>query len=70
MSKGIPNIKIEKLFKEINNDDLNEKILGAYPSDKINKSIMFEKMMPGKKNILSWFQTQTEAAKTGCIGGV
>ena len=49
MSKGISNIKIEKLFKEINNDDLNENFLGVYPSDKTNKFIMLEKMMPGKK---------------------
>ena len=50
MSKGLPNIEIEKLFKEINNDDLNENFLGVYPSDKINKFIMFEKMMVGKNN--------------------
>ena len=49
MSKGISNIEIEKSFKEINNDDLNENFLGVYPSYKLNKFIMFEKMMPGKK---------------------
>ena len=49
MSKGISNIEIKKLFKEINNDDLRENFLGVYPSNKINKFIMFEKMMPGKK---------------------
>ena len=69
MSKGISNTEIEKLFKEINNDDLNENFLTAYPSDQINKFITFEKMMPGK-NIPSWFQTQTEATKAGRIGGV
>ena len=46
MSKSIYNIKI---FREINNDDLNKNFLGVYPSDKINKSITFERMMPGKK---------------------
>ena len=69
MSKGISNTEIEKLFKEINNDDLSENFLSAYPSDQINKFITFEKMMPGK-NILSWFQTRTEATKAGRIGGV
>ena len=49
MSKGIYNIEIGKLFKEINNDDLNENFLSVYPSDKTNKFIMFEKVMPGKK---------------------
>ena len=28
---------------------MNENFLGVYPSDKTNKVIMFEKMMPGKK---------------------
>ena len=49
MSKGISNFEIEKIFKEINNEDINENFLGVFPSDKINKFIMFEKMMPGKK---------------------
>ena len=49
MSKGTSNIEIKNLFKQINNDDLSENFLGVYPSDKINKFIRFEKMMPGKK---------------------
>ena len=49
MSKGISNIESKKLFKEINNDDLNESFLGVYPSNKITKFIMFQKIMPGKK---------------------
>ena len=48
VSKGISNFEIEKIFKEINNEDINENFLGVFPSDKINKFIMFEKMMPGK----------------------
>ena len=43
MSKGISNIEIKNLFKQINNDDLSENFLGVYPSDKINKFIRFEK---------------------------
>ena len=37
------------MLKEINNKDINKNFLGVFPSDKINKFIMFEKMMPGKK---------------------
>ena len=43
MSKGISNFEIEKVFKEINNDDINENLIGIFPSDKMNKFIMFEK---------------------------
>ena len=49
MSRDISNFEIEKVFKEINNEDNNENFLGVFPSDKINKFIMFEKMMPGTK---------------------
>ena len=41
--KSISNFEIEKVFKEINNDDINEHFLGVFPSDKINKFIMFGK---------------------------
>ena len=54
MSKGICNIEIEKLFKEINL--LNEHFLGVYSSDKIDKFITFEKMMPGEKKSFSDFK--------------
>ena len=49
MSKDIFNFEIEKIFKEINNKGINENFLGVFPSDKINKFIMFEKVMPAKK---------------------
>ena len=47
-SKSISNFEIEKIFKEINNENINENSLGVFPSDKINKFIMFEKMVLGK----------------------
>ena len=52
MSKGISNFEMEKIFKEINNEDIHEKFLDVFLSDKINKYIMFEKMMPGKNTPL------------------
>ena len=50
MSKGISNFEMEKIFKEINNEDIHEKFLDIFLSDKIN--ILFEKMMPGKNTPL------------------
>ena len=49
MSRGTSNFETEKVFKEINNEHINKNFLGAFPSDKINKFIMFEKMRRGKK---------------------
>ena len=58
MSRGISNFEIEKVFKEINNEDINKNFLGVFPSDKINKFIMFEKIMPGKKYLFIILNTE------------
>ena len=49
MSKGISNFEIEKILKEINNEDINGNFLGVFPTDKINKFIMFRKNDARKK---------------------
>ena len=49
MSRGISNFETEKTFKEVNNEHTNKTFLGVFTSDKINKFLMFEKMMCGKK---------------------
>ena len=41
MSQAISNFETEKVFKEINNDNLNKNFPGFFPSDKINKFVMF-----------------------------
>ena len=61
--------EIEKVFKEMNNEDINKKFIGVFPSDKMNKFIMFEKMMSGKKHpfIIS---NQYKITKVALPGGV
>lgn len=41
VSEGISNFEIEKIVKEINISDFNENLIGVFPSDKINKFIIF-----------------------------
>ena len=36
MTKGISNFESERVFKEINNNVLNENFLGVFPSGKTN----------------------------------
>ena len=45
MLHGISIVKIERVCKDANNSDLNENFLGVFPSYKINKFTMFEKMI-------------------------
>ena len=49
MQQGISNFEIERVFNELNNEDLNDNFLGVYPSDKTNKFIVFNRMMKGRK---------------------
>ena len=46
---GISNFEIERVFKMINNNDLDDNFIGAFPSDKMNKFFDVRKMMKGKK---------------------
>ena len=50
MSRGISNFEIEKIFKDINSEDIDDNFLNVFPSNKINKFLMFEKTIPEKKN--------------------
>ena len=65
MSKSVSNIEIERLYEEISNDYLNENFLGVYPIDQVNKFIMFEKMIPGKKYpfLISYSDTSDQGGK-------
>ena len=65
MSRSISNFDTEKVFKEINNEEINKNVLGVFSSDKINKFIMFEKIMPGKK--CSFIISNTDRSDEGGI---
>ena len=52
------------------NNDLNENFLGVFTSDKINKFIKIEKMMPGKKYSFIICNTDRREKKMEPIGGV
>ena len=54
MSRGISNFELERVFKDVNNADINENFLGVFPLNKINRFVMFEKIMPNKKYPLSF----------------
>ena len=49
MSRGISNFELERVFKDVNNADINENVLGVFPLNKISRFVMFEKIMPNKK---------------------
>ena len=60
MSRGISNFEIEKIFKDINSEDIDDNFLNVFPSNKINKFLMFEKTIPEKKNPVIISNTEGE----------
>ena len=46
---GISNFELERVFKEIVNNDLADNFVGVFPFDKMNKLFDIVKMMKGKK---------------------
>ena len=54
MSKGIMNFHIETALKAINDEDLNDNFVGAFPANKMNRFIDYKSMISRKMaNILS-----------------
>ena len=60
MSRGISNFEIENIFKDINSEDIDDNFLNVFPSNKINKFLVFEKMIPEKKNTFIISNTEGE----------
>ena len=72
MVDEIINFQIEEAFRNINDDDINDNFVGAFPSNHMNKFIDDASMISQKKkeNILLWLQILIAVAGTGLIGGV
>ena len=70
MSKGISNLQIEKAFKELNDQDINENFVGLFPTNHMNRFIDYNTMFSEKKESIPLLkQTQTVLIKTAPTGG-
>ena len=49
MSEGISNVQIEEAFKNIDDSDINNNFVGAFPSNHMNKFISHKLMISEKK---------------------
>ena len=62
MSKGISNIQIEKAFKELNDQDIDENFVGAFPTNHMNRFIDYKTMISGKKDKYSFIIANTDSS--------
>ena len=49
MSKGISNLQIEKAFKELNDQDMDENFVGVFQANHMNRFIDYKMMISQKK---------------------
>ena len=64
---GISNFQIEKTFKNIGDDDLNDTFVGGFPSNYISKFVDHDSMISdkGKYLVLQIWTTAKNQAFTG-----
>ena len=53
MSEGISNFQIEEGFKNLNDPDINDNFLGAFPANQMTKFVGYKSMMSEKKRKIS-----------------
>ena len=51
MSEGISNFQIEEALKNINDPDISDNFVYAFPANQMNKSIHYKSMISEKRKI-------------------
>ena len=63
--EGISNFQIEKAFKNIEDDDLNDTFVGVFPSNYMNKFIDHDSMISDKEKYLFSIANLDNSEKPG-----
>ena len=70
MNEGISNFQIEEAFRNLNNQDISDNFVGAFPANHMNKFIDYKSMISDKKEkYIFLIETLTALIKKVCIGG-
>ena len=65
MVDGISDFRIEKAFKNINDEDIDNNFVGGFPSNKINKFIDHASMISQKKGKYPFVIANTDSSSNG-----
>ena len=60
MSKGISNIQIEKAFRDLDDEDVNDNFVGVFPANYINRFIDYKTMILEKKGKYPFIIAKTD----------
>ena len=70
MSKGISNIQIEKAFRDLDDEEINDNFVGVFPANHINRFIDYKTMILEKKGKYPFIIANTDRSdKTALTGG-
>ena len=61
MAKGISNLHIEKAFKQLNNQDMDENFVGVFPANPMNRFIDYKTMISEKKGKYPFIIANTDS---------
>ena len=71
MSKGISKIQIEKAFRDLDDEDINDNFVGVFPANHINRFIDYKTMILDKKGKYPFIIANTDSSDKdrthGCI---
>ena len=65
MVDGISNFRIEKAFKNTNDEDIDNNFVGGFPSNKVNKFIDHASMISQKKGKYPFVIAKTDSSSKG-----
>ena len=61
MTKGISNLQIENVFKELNDQDIDENFVGVFPANRMNRFIDYETKIYEKKGKYPFITANTDS---------
>ena len=62
MSKEISNFQIEKIFRDIDDPDINDKLVGVFLANHMNRFIDYKSMIPEKKDKYPFIVVNTDSS--------
>ena len=62
MSKGISKIQIEKAFRDLDDEDINDNFVGVFPANHINRFIDYKTMILDKKGKYPFIIANTDSS--------
>ena len=65
MNRGISNFQIKEAFKNVDDPDINDNFVGAFPANQMNRFIDYKSMISEKMGIIAIIANTDSSDKNG-----